>query len=97
MQTELTKYVKAFGEEQARWIQNELYPHLSIVDHWFLMNEMVPAKVQNWYGRRHPIAIVRSLISGGHRLTIIKKGEVIGYADFKLTDDGWIRQEVSNA
>jgi hypothetical protein len=97
MATELSKYINAFGEEQARWISGELYPSLSVVDHWFLMNDAVPAKIQNWYGRRHPIAIIRSLIPGGHRLTIVKKGTVLAYEDFKLTDDGWVRQEVSNA
>lgn len=93
MSTELTKYVHAFGDEQAHWIEATLYPELTVVDHWFLMTEIVPVRVQNWYGRRHQIAIVRSLISGGHRLTITKSGRVLGYADFLLTDEGWILQE----
>jgi hypothetical protein len=97
MQSELNKYMAAFGDEQAAWIDSVILPALSPLERFLLLNHLMPVRVQRWVGRRRQIAIVRSLISGGHRLTITKGGRVLGFCDFKLTNDGWIRQEVSNA
>lgn len=95
MQSELNKYAQAFGEVQAAFIDEVLLPQLSPLERFLLVRGWLPARVQQWIGRRKQIAIVRSLISGGHRLTILKGGRVLGYTDFKLTNDGWVRQEPS--
>lgn len=93
MQTELNKYAQAFGEMQAEWIDSVILPALNPIERFLLLNRLMPVAVQRWVGRHRKIAIVRSLISGGHGLTITKGGRVIGYSEFKLTQSGWIRQE----
>ncbi len=93
MQSELNKYTQAFGEIQAEWIDSVILPALNPLERFLLLNHLMPVRLQQWVGRRRQIAIIRSLIPGGHRLTITKAGRVLGYSDFKLTSGGWIRQE----
>lgn len=91
--SELNKYARAFGEIQAEWIDSVILPQLNAVERFLLLNGLMPVFVQRWVGRRLKIAIVRSLIPGGHRLTITKGDRVLGFSDYKLTNDGWVRQE----
>ncbi len=81
------EYIKAFGDVQQEWLDTTIKAKLGGFRYWLLSH--IPQSLAARLIKYIDLIIVRSFVSGGHKIQIIYKHELVAEATFKINDRGW--------